>query len=73
MGVGIAGPLPGSVPNLGAIRGRLVVIMDAVVVELQTGRFLVEVDFRPDVLGPFTKSELRAIKEALEDYFEQGY
>lgn len=42
------------------------------VIELGNGRYLLEIEDRPDVLGPLTKKELLAILEALEEWAEEA-
>lgn len=44
----------------------------AEIIELGNGRFLVEIEDRPDALGPLTRRELLALYEALEEWVEEG-
>ena len=46
--------------------------MDVEIIELSNGRFLVEIEDRPDALGPLTRAELVALYEALEEWIEEG-
>lgn len=38
--------------------------------ELGSGKWMIELSDRPDILGPLSKHELRAIFEALEEWME---
>ena len=44
----------------------------AEIVELANGRYLIEIDDRPDALGPLTRQELNALYEVLEEWLEEG-
>ena len=38
--------------------------------ELGSGKYLIELSDRPDVLGPLSRAEMRSIFEALEEWME---
>ena len=42
------------------------------IIELANKRFLVEIEDRPDALGPLTRQELVALYEALEEWIEEA-
>lgn len=46
--------------------------IDAEVIDLEEGRFLITVSNVPNALGPFSKRQLQAMREALYEFFDDG-
>jgi hypothetical protein len=45
--------------------------LEAEVRPLDGGQFIIELEDRPDVLGPLSREELEAVEEAIRDYLEE--